>query len=274
MGRFSGRVVCITGASAGIGEAAARQFAAEGAQVVLVARGAERLDAVVASIRAAGGVAHGVVADVGVDADCQRLLDETVATCGGLDVLVNNAGLHHRGPVMSCSAEQLAAMVDVNLRAVIYLTRLALPLLLERGRPAHVVQVASLAGRAAIPGSAAYSATKFGLRAFTFALAEELLDTDVALSVVSPGPVDTGFIMSDIDEVSDLTFSQPVSTADEVAAAVLACAHDGKRERTVPAQSRLLTTAAYLWPGLGRMLRPRLEAKGRRTKARLRARKG
>ncbi|MCA9547791.1 MAG: SDR family NAD(P)-dependent oxidoreductase, partial [Myxococcales bacterium] len=131
--RFQDKVVCVTGASAGIGEAAARRFAGEGAKVVLSARGAERLEAVVASIRAAGGTAHGVIADVGVDADAQRLLDETVATFGGLDVLVNNAGLHHRGPVLDRSAAELADMVHVNLRAPVLLTRLALPLLQARG---------------------------------------------------------------------------------------------------------------------------------------------
>ncbi len=270
--RFTDKVVCITGASAGIGAAAARQFAAEGAQVVLAARGAERLQAVVAEIEAAGGRAHGVVADVGVDADAQRLLDETFATFGGLDVLVNNAGLHHRGPAMSQTAAALADMVTVNLRAPIYLTRLALPLLLARGG-GHVVQVASLAGRVPTPGSATYSATKFGLRAFSRALNDELADTQVRVSVVSPGPVDTGFIMDDLDQVSDLTFSQPISTADEVAAAILACAHDGRFERALPAASGVLTTLAYLAPGLGRALRPVLERKGRRVKATLR-RKG
>ena len=267
--RFTDKVVCITGASAGIGAAAARRFAAEGAKVVLSARGAERLEAVVAEIRAAGGEAHGVVGDVGVDADAERLLDEAVAAFGGLDVLVNNAGLHHRGPVRDRSAAELADMVHVNLRAPVLLTRLALPLLEARGG-GRGVQVASLARRVPTPGGAPYSASKFGLRAFSFALNDELAGTGITVSVVSPGPVDTGFIMGDVDEVSDLTFSQPISTAAQVADAILACAHDGKRERTLPAKSRVLTTSAYLMPWLGRALRPALEAKGRRVKARLR----
>lgn len=269
MKRFQDKVVIITGASAGIGEAAARRFAEAGAKLILSARGAARLEAVAESLRAQGAEAVACPGDVGDDAACQALIQAAVDHFGGLDVLVNNAGLHHRGLVEDVAAEALADMVHVNLRSPILLTRLALPHLRRRGGGA-VVQVASLAGRAPVPGSAVYSATKFGLRAFSRALAEELRGSGIHISVVSPGPVDTGFIMDDIDAVSDLTFSQPISTADEVAEAILACAADGKIERALPSRSGALTTVAYVAPGLGRALRPMLERKGRKTKAKLR----
>ena len=126
---FSGRTVLVTGASAGVGQASARAFAAAGAHVVCAARGHERLAAVAAEV---GGTA--IVADVSHPEDCRRLVEETLAAGGGLDVLVNNAGCHHRGPVAQRSAEELGAMVDANLRAPIVLTRLALDALRLAGR--------------------------------------------------------------------------------------------------------------------------------------------
>jgi short-subunit dehydrogenase len=162
-------------------------------------------------------------------------------------------------------------MIDVNLRAPVVLSRLALPYLRRSGQPAAIVNVASLAGRTALAGAATYSATKFGLRAFTFALAEELRGSDIKLGVVSPGPIDTGFIMADIDSVADITFSQPLSTADEVAVEILKLCRNDRLERAMPMFSGWLTTLSYLFPGLGRALRPALIRRGRRVKQRLKS---
>ncbi|MGH8222834.1 MAG: SDR family NAD(P)-dependent oxidoreductase, partial [Woeseiaceae bacterium] len=163
---------------------------------------------------------------------------------------------------------ELGRMIDVNLRAPIILTRLAIPYLKEAGGGA-IVNVASLAGRTPVPGAATYSASKFGLRAFTFALGEELRGSGIKVAAVSPGPIDTGFIMSSIDAVADVTFSQPMSTADEVAEEIMKLAVNDKRERSMPPASGVLTTVAYLFPGLGRKLHPLLQAKGRRVKRKL-----
>jgi hypothetical protein len=186
---------------------------------------------------------------------------------------VNNAALHHRGPVSSVAPEDLVAMVDVNLRAVVDLTVRALPHLRARGGGV-VVQVASLAGCVPTPGSATYSATKFGVRAFSRALDEELRGSGVRIKVVSPGPVDTGFILDDLEHVTDLTLSQPMSTAGEVAEAVLDVMVNDAFEIKMPAASGVLTTLGYVAPGLARLLRPMLERKGRAAKARLRAQRG
>ncbi|TNE43550.1 MAG: SDR family NAD(P)-dependent oxidoreductase [Deltaproteobacteria bacterium] len=264
--RFQDCVVVITGGSTGIGASAAHQFAAEGAHVVLNARGQKALDEVAQAINDKGGSASTFAADVGDMESCKNLIQNTVETYGRLDVLVNNAGVHHRGPLTNHDAEAFATMVDVNLRAPIVLTRLALPHLQKVPRGA-VVNVASLAGRICLPDTAVYSSTKFGMRAFSRALSEELRETSVSVSVVSPGPVDTGFIMSDIDEVADITFSQTMSTADQVAALVLDCAADGKPERTIPQMGGFLTNLGYLLPGVYRMLRPMMQRKGRRNKA-------
>lgn len=266
---FLDKVVLITGASAGIGESAARKFAAQGARVVLAARGVERLERVADSIRSAGGEALPIAADIGDDASCDQLLEQTMAAHGGIDVLVNNAGLHHRGHFSGHSAKALADMVTVNLRSPVYLTRLALGPMLAEGR-GTIVNVASLAGCVPLPEAAVYSSTKFGLRALSLALAEELRGTGVRVSVVSPGPVTTGFIMDDLDEVSDIALSQPLSTADEVADQILACAADGRPERKLPWASGKLATLAYLVPPLARGLRPIMAKRGAMVKRKLR----
>jgi short-subunit dehydrogenase len=266
---FNNKTVIITGGSEGVGAAAARKFAAAGANLMLVARSRKNLDAIAAELREQTRV-EVYAMDVSDAEDCVNLFKKTEYEFGRVDVLVNNAGFHERGAVESVAADDLGRMIDVNLRAPIVLTRLALPHFREAGGGA-IVNVASLAGRTPVPGSATYSASKFGLRAFTFALAEELRDTRIKLAVVSPGPIDTGFIMSDIDNVSDITFSQPISTADEVAQAILDLCGNQQREVSMPRISGLLTTLSYLLPWLGRAMKPTLERRGQKVKKQLKA---
>ncbi|MCO4769770.1 MAG: SDR family oxidoreductase, partial [Deltaproteobacteria bacterium] len=216
--RFAHKTVLITGASLGIGRAAAEQFAAEGANVVLCARRQGPLDEAAAAIGAPERV-HTVTCDVADVSALHRLVQATVDRFGALHGVVNNAGAHFRGPAEGRTPEQLAVMVDVNLRAPIALTRIALPHLRAAGS-GFVVNVASLAGKVPLDGAATYSATKFGLRAFTYAMAEELRGSGITISAVSPGPVDTGFIMDELDEVEDIALSQTICTADDVAAMV------------------------------------------------------
>ncbi|MBT8131814.1 MAG: SDR family NAD(P)-dependent oxidoreductase [Gammaproteobacteria bacterium] len=261
--RFSGKVVIVTGASAGVGASVARQFADEGARLVLAARGQEALDQIAGEISADVLTVQMNVAD---HAACQSLLQQARGRFGAVNVLVNNAGCNYRGPAASFEAEQLAQIVDVNLRAPVVLSRLAIPFLHEAGG-GSIVNVASIAGKIPVPEEATYSATKFGLRAFSRALAEELTGSGIAVSCVSPGPIDTGFIMDDIDKVPDYFFSQPISSAEQVAKLVIECAADGKVERTIPFSTGKLATLGYLLPGLANILRPVLARKGRRIKA-------
>jgi short-subunit dehydrogenase len=265
--RFERKTVIVTGASSGIGEEAARLFAAEGANVVLAARSADALEHLAAAIGADGGVALAVPTDVADQGACAMLLEAAEARFGAIHVLVNNAGYNFRGAVEEAPAEELARILDVNLKAPVVLTRLALPYLRRAGKAA-IVNVASLAGRIPLPYEATYSASKFGLRAFTFALAEELENTGITVSAVSPGPVETGFLLADVAEVPDVVFSQPMSTAAEVAALVLDSAADGTLERACPQVSGYLATAGYLLPQLPRLLRPILEYQGRAAKER------
>jgi short-subunit dehydrogenase len=260
--RFHDRTVLVTGASSGVGEAAARLFAAEGARVLLVARTATALDALAKEI---GESAIAIPTDVTDEVQVRALVDRVLHDVGDLHVLVNNAGFNHRSELIDADPAGLAHIVDVNLKAPILLTRAFLPHLVKHAK-ANVVNVASIAGQVPLPGEATYSATKFGLRGFSMAIAEELRETSVRVSLVSPGPIDTGFLTDDIDAVPDLVFSQPMSSAEQVAEAVLDCADDGRLERTLPRLSGTLATAGYLIPELPRLLRPLLETQGRRAK--------
>jgi short-subunit dehydrogenase len=187
--------------------------------------------------------------------------------------LINNAGAHLRGNVESRSPEDLAAMVDVNMRAPLVLTAAALPYLRKAGGGA-VVMVGSLAGGAPLQGAATYSATKAGLRAFTYALADELRDSNIGVGVVSPGPIDTGFIMDNLDEVEDIVFSQPMSSAEQVADAILELAKGKRTEIAMPTSSGKLLNLFYLFPALRRWLRPMFDAKGRKNKEEYRNTRG
>lgn len=268
--RFKDKTVIITGGSEGVGAATARRFAAAGANLVLVARGKKKLDAIAESLRPQARVLLSAMDVSDLDA-CINLFRKAEYEFDGIHYLVNNAGYHARGPVESLPAEDLARMIDVNLKAPIVLSRLAVPYLQRSGGGA-IINVASLAGRTPVPNAAAYSASKFGLRAFSFALGEELRDSGIKVAAVSPGPVDTGFIMDNIDRVADIIFSQPMSTADEVAAVIMELTLNDRRERSMPPVSGLLTTMSYLFPPLGRALQPLLNRRGRRVKRELKRR--
>jgi short-subunit dehydrogenase len=266
---FRGKTVVITGGSEGVGAAVARRFAAAGANLLLVARGKDKLERIAEELKRKATVRIFPMDIADYDA-CVELCRTAEREFGGVHLLVNNAGYHQRGPVEKVDAAALGRMIDVNLKAPIVLSRLAIPLIRKAGGGA-IVNVASLAGRTPVPGAATYSASKFGLRAFSLALGEELAGSGIKIAAVSPGPIDTGFIMSNIDVVADITFSQPLSTADEVAEVIMDLALNDKREQSMPRSSGILTTASYLFPALGRALRPALVRKGRRVKERLKA---
>jgi len=273
---FSDTTVILTGASMGVGAATARAFAALGANLVLIARGRDKLEALAAELERDFGNREQVMIEVLDVTDLEgfgALLERVRTRFGSIDLLVNNAGLHARGAVASVAAADIGRMVDVNFKAPLMATRMVLPDLQQSQRPA-VINVASLAGRTPVPGSATYSATKFGLRAFSLALAEELRGSRIRIACVSPGPIDTGFIMDDIDAVSNLTLSQPMSTAEQVAQAIVALVDGGALDLPMPRISGYLTTLSYLFPALGRALRPMLEKKGRRTRERLKRERG
>ncbi|MDH3552468.1 MAG: SDR family NAD(P)-dependent oxidoreductase [Gammaproteobacteria bacterium] len=259
----------ITGGSKGVGAATARMFAVAGANLMLVARNKRNLESMAQELRDKTRVEIFVM-DVSDREACVDVFKKSEFEFGRIDILINNAGFHKRGPVESVDAADLARMIDVNLRAPIMLSRIALPYLRDAGGGA-IINVGSLAGRTYVPQSAAYSASKNGLRAFTYSLYEELRGSGIKLAVVSPGPVSTGFILADIDRTSDITFSQPMSTPEEVAQVILDLCGNNRRERSMPPISGAITTVMYLMPWLGRFLLPVFERRGASVKRRLKA---
>lgn len=263
------KTVIITGGSKGVGAAAARQFAAAGANLVLVARTKKKLELIVEELRGQTNVMS-VAMDVCDEDACINLFKKANFEFGAVHVLVNNAGCHNRGPIENLAAEDLGSMIDVNLKAPIILSRLAIPYLKESGGGV-IVNVASLAGRVPVPNAATYSASKFGLRAFTFALGQELEGSGIKLAVVSPGPIDTDLMMADLDLVADINFSQPISTPDEVAKEILNICLNNKREIAITRLGGFMATTGYLLPWVGRILLPVLNAKGRRVRKKMKA---
>ena len=268
--RFSGKTIIITGASAGVGAACARAFATQKANLVLVARGQQGLDIIEKELSAQTKVIT-VAMDVSNVEQCLALLVKAEEEFGTVDVLVNNAGMHSRGDLETVDPADVGAMVDINIRAPLVLSCAAIPYL-RRAGGGGIVMVGSLAGMAPLQGAATYSGTKAGLRAFAYALADEMRGTGIHVGVVSPGTIDTGFIMDEIDKVEDIVFSQPMSSPGDVADAVLSLAVGDKLEIPMPAASGKLTNLGYLFPKLRRYLRPKLYAKGRKNKDKYRNR--
>jgi short-subunit dehydrogenase len=252
------KIALVTGGSAGIGLAVARQLAARGARVALVARGEKTLRDVAQEL---GGEAF--VCDMNDLPSVAALPARVVERMGALDIVVNNAGLHHRGPLLAIDPLALGDMITVNLAAPIVLSRAAVPLL---RKPGSIVNVASLAGMVPMRFQVTYGASKAGLRAFSRALRDELAGSGVTVSVISPGPVDTGFFGEELERVADVVFSQPMSTTEEVAKAIVRCVDQGTPEIALPWLSGKLCTLGYLSPALTRLLRPAMEKRGARKK--------
>jgi NAD(P)-dependent dehydrogenase (short-subunit alcohol dehydrogenase family) len=185
MGEMQGKVVIVTGASSGIGRATAFRFAAEGAKVAVVARRTDRLAEVVEAIQADGGEARAITADVTVDADVERVVRETLEAFGGIDVLVNAAGIIATGTIETTSLEDWDYMMNLNARAPFYLMQRAMPHLVER--QGNVVNVSSVNGIRSFPGVLAYCVSKSAVDQLTRCAALEMASSGVRINAVNPG---------------------------------------------------------------------------------------
>jgi NADP-dependent 3-hydroxy acid dehydrogenase YdfG len=187
---IEGRVVAITGASSGIGEATARLLAERGARVVLGARRVERLDGLAREIRERGGAAATCATDVARSEDLERLVGVAADEFGRLDALVSNAGISKIGPVADLDVDGWSAMIDVNLRGVLHGIAAALPIFRRQGQ-GHFVTTVSTAGLKIVPTMAVYAATKNAVRTLMEGLRQESTDGVIRTTSISPGFVDT-----------------------------------------------------------------------------------
>jgi NADP-dependent 3-hydroxy acid dehydrogenase YdfG len=189
-GRLDGKVALVTGASSGIGEATAIALAAEGAKVAIAARRQDRLEALEAKLTSGGATAITLTLDVTDEQACRDAVAATRERLGGIDILINNAGLMLLGPILDADTEDWRRMIHTNVLGLMYLTHAALPHLVEQGS-GDIVNISSVAGRVARSGSGVYNASKWGVNAFTESLRQEVTERGVRISVVEPGLVDT-----------------------------------------------------------------------------------
>jgi 3-oxoacyl-[acyl-carrier protein] reductase len=230
MSTLDGKVALVTGASRGIGAAIARRLATDGAAVAVNYAGSEAAAAaVVAQIAAAGGRAVGMRADVSDPAACAELVQRTVAELGGLDVLVNNAGITRDGLLVRMSDEDWDAVIRTDLTGVFSMTRAAGKVMMK-ARTGSIVNITSVVGIAGNAGQANYSAAKAGVIGLTKSVAKELASRGVRCNAVAPGFIETDMTAALSDEVRAATAAQislrRFGSADDVASAVAFFASD------------------------------------------------
>jgi NADP-dependent 3-hydroxy acid dehydrogenase YdfG len=223
---IEGKVVIITGASSGLGEATARHLAAQGAIVVLGARRLERIQALAAELEAGGAQALAVQTDVTDSAQVKALADAAVGRFGRIDVMLNNAGLMPHSPLERLKIEDWDRMIDVNIKGVMYGIAAVLPQMIAQ-RSGHIINVSSVAGHKVRPGSIVYSATKHAVRVISEGLRQEVKPHGLRTTIISPGAVDTELpdsitepdIQENIRKFYDIAIS-PTAFARAVAYAV------------------------------------------------------
>lgn len=223
---LEGKVALVTGASSGIGGATAEALAAAGASVAVGARRLDRLDALVKRLSERGARALALDLDVTDPEACRAAVRRTVDRLGGLDVLVNNAGVMLLGAIETADIGEWTRMINTNVLGLMYMTHAALPHLLERR--GTVVQMSSAAGRVTRPSTAVYNASKFAVGAFSDVLRQEVAERGVRVVVVEPGAVDTPLREQISDAAARATLERrleqlhPLDAADVARAVVFA----------------------------------------------------
>lgn len=247
---LAGARLLITGASQGIGRALAVQAAQRGAMVLAAARSAELLDELADEVRRQGGTIATVPADVTRGDDRQRLAAAANEHFGGLDILINNAGIGATGHFAECSPERLRRIMEVNFFGVTELTRVCLPLLRRGSRPA-VVNISSIAGKRGIPARSEYSASKFAVQGFSEALRAELAKDGIDVLVICPGLTQTNFSKNMLEQKARLQMDHLRGmTAERAAELTLRAIERGRNETVLTAQGKLLVWVSRFLPRL------------------------
>jgi NADP-dependent 3-hydroxy acid dehydrogenase YdfG len=221
---LDGKVALVTGASSGIGAATAEALAGAGASVVLAARRADRLADLATWLSDKGATVLTVALDVTDERACQEAVARTVDEFGGLDILINNAGVMLLGLINQADTTDWTRMINTNLLGSMFMVHSSLPHLLAR--KGSIVQISSVAGRSVRAGGGAYSATKFGIGAFAEALRQEVTTKGVRVVVIEPGVVDTELREHITDQQAAAALAARIKDnrnlqSDDVAAAVL-----------------------------------------------------
>jgi short-subunit dehydrogenase len=251
---LKGAVVLITGASAGIGRAAALAFAGEGSRLVLAARRRDRLEAAAAASRALGAEAQVVQTDVADRRQVEIAVGVAIESFGRLDILINNAGIGFFGLLEDTPLADVEALWAVNMMGTIYATKAAMPFMRQQGR-GHIINVASVAGKRGTPGNSAYCATKFAMVGMSEALRVELRGSGIDVSVICPiGTATEFFEVSSARSKRPHLLMGPVQTAEHVARAIVRCARRPRPEVILFPPARLLVLINAISPRLADLI--------------------
>ncbi|QMS89209.1 SDR family oxidoreductase [Nostoc edaphicum CCNP1411] len=223
MSEIQNKVVIITGASSGLGEATAKRLAASGAKLMLAARREDRLKELVAAIAKSGGTATYRVTDVIDRAQVETLAKETLSTYGRIDVLINNAGLMPLSPLDQVKVEEWDRMIDVNIKGVLYGIAAVLPIMRQQ-KSGHIINLSSVAGHKVFPGAAVYCATKYAVRAISEGLRLES-NGEIRSTNISPGAVDTELTTTITDQDTAAGINQLYAIAIDADAVARAIAY-------------------------------------------------
>ena len=250
------KTVVITGASSGIGRAAALEFARRGANVVIAARRGELLDEIARLCRDRGVSCTTIVADVSNRTDCKRLID----SAGRIDILVNNAGFAIFEAIENAKPEDLEEMMRTNYFGAVWCTQAALPAMLAR-REGTIVNVASIAGMMGYARMGGYCATKFAMVGFSEALRDEVIDRGVRVAMVCPGTVDTNFfVKAERGKMPGASRLILAIKPERVAKAICNSAEDGRYRRILPLGAAVYMRLKEFSPRLAHLLMRRVSA--------------
>jgi len=239
--KLAGKVVLITGASAGIGRASALALAREGAFLVLTARRFNRLEALVKAVEKAGGKAVSVVGDAAVEETALRCVDAAKQTFGKLDILINNVGVGNYKNLVDTSAADYDEMMDTNVRSTFLFTRHVVPLMIEQASGTILI-ISSMAGKYGFPGEAVYCASKFAQVGFAQALDKELRPHGIKVGVICPGGTKTEFALGKGRTEAGVAASGMLEPEDVASAVLLACTQS-PRARIIEVQMRTMDEA-------------------------------
>lgn len=246
--KVAGARVLLTGASRGIGAATAQELARRGASLAIVARSVKALASVAEECRDLGADVQVIVADMSREAEVRAMVATADKGLGGIDVLVNNAGLGLTDPVSELDPADLRYVFEVNVMAPHVATVAVLPGMLSR-RQGRIINVGSVASHVSTPNLGGYSATKFALKALTDALRMELQGTGVGATLICPGPIATEFVVNSRGEVHGRMPTRPIGAPPrDVAKAICKAITHGSAELFIPAYYQAIVGANSVAP--------------------------